>query len=103
MPGRIGKSELGPLRQLGARGIAGAARSRKDLSGTRGQASAVAASSTTKPAGLTTGGLFLRAKACHPKRADNPQPSFAEATEGILRSLRARRMVGGDGIEPPTS
>ena len=39
----------------------------------------------------------------HPKLAKgNDQPSYAKATEGILPSLRERRMVGGEGIEPPT-
>lgn len=39
----------------------------------------------------------------HPKLADGIlQPSFAKATEGILPSLRERRMVGSEGIEPPT-
>lgn len=29
-------------------------------------------------------------------------PSYAKASAGILPSLRERRMVGSEGIEPPT-
>jgi hypothetical protein len=62
-------------------------------------------------AGFATGTAGVSARQCrglalgvsHPKLADGiNQPSFAKATEGILPSLRERRMVGSEGIEPPT-